>query len=69
MIGPIFVQLSDQHPELEFAKVDVDEADEVAAQCGIQSMPTFQFFKNGEKIDEMLGADQNKLAEMIIKYK
>jgi thioredoxin 1 len=41
----------------------------VAAGCGIRVMPTFQFFKNGEKIDEMLGADQNKLKDMITKYK
>jgi thioredoxin 1 len=69
MIGPIFVQLSDQHTELVFAKVDVDEADDVAAACGIRAMPTFQFFKDGQKIEEMMGADQNKLVSMITKYK
>lgn len=69
MIGPIFEQLSDQHPELEFAKVDVDEADDVAQACGIRAMPTFQFFKNGEKVDEMMGADRQKLADLIVKNK
>ena len=69
MIGPVFEKLSAEHTELEFAKVDVDEADDVAAQCGIRAMPTFQFFKDGQKVDEMMGADQNKLVELIGKNK
>lgn len=31
-------------------------------------MPTFQFYKNGKKIDEFSGADQRKLKEYIEKY-
>jgi thioredoxin 1 len=50
-------------------KVDVDEADDVAAHCGVRAMPTFQFFRNGEKIEEMMGADQNKLAALVAKLK
>jgi len=61
--------MADENPEIEFAKVDVDEADDVAAKCGIRAMPTFQFFRNGEKIEEMMGADQNKLVALVAKYK
>ena len=68
-IGPIFEQLSEANPEVEFVKVDVDSADDVAAHCGVRAMPTFQFFKGGEKVGEMMGADQNKLVEMIAKHK
>jgi thioredoxin 1 len=50
---------------VEFAKVDVDEAEEVAASCGIRAMPTFQFYKNGVKVEEMCGASQQKLTELI----
>ena len=31
-------------------------------------MPTFQFFKNGKKVDEFAGADPNKLASLVEKH-
>jgi len=40
----------------------------VAAQCGISAMPTFQVFKGGEKVDEMVGASKEKLEELAKKY-
>ena len=39
---------------------------ETAASRGITAMPTFQFFKNQQKIDEQRGADPNKLEEKVI---
>ena len=33
-----------------FLKVDVDENEETAGACGISCMPTFQLFKNSEKV-------------------
>jgi hypothetical protein len=32
-------------------------------------MPTFHFYKGGEKVEEMQGADQVKLLETITKLK
>jgi thioredoxin-like negative regulator of GroEL len=58
-----------ENPDVEFVKVDVDEADEIAARCGIQAMPTFQFYKGGAKVDEMKGADQAQLAVLLNKNK
>jgi thioredoxin-like negative regulator of GroEL len=68
-IGPIFEKLAEENPEIEMVKVDVDDADEVAGRCGIQAMPTFQFFKDGIKVEEMRGADQARLTQLIAKYK
>jgi len=34
----------------------VDDADEVAAQYRIMSIPTLLFFKNGELVDKTVGA-------------
>lgn len=51
--GPIFEAMAGEFPGVEFLKVDVDEAEDVAAQCGIQAMPTFQVYKGGEKVGKI----------------
>ena len=34
---------------------------QIAQRCGVRAMPTFQFYRGGEKADEMCGADVNGL--------
>ena len=51
-----------------FVKIDVDEADELAEFLGVSAMPTFKFFKGGEQVDELVGASEVKLKEMIKKH-
>uniref|UniRef100_A0A7S0Z1Y9 Thioredoxin n=1 Tax=Hemiselmis tepida TaxID=464990 RepID=A0A7S0Z1Y9_9CRYP len=60
-IGPKFVEMAGQFTNCVFIKVDVDDNEETAAACGIKCMPTFQFYVNGEKVDEMSGADEATL--------
>lgn len=67
-IAPIYNQLSTSHSvpgKLAFVKVNVDEAREIAAQYGIQAMPTFLLFKDGKQIEEIKGADPRKLKTVI----
>lgn len=70
MISPIFEKLQGSTPadKLEFYKVDVDEQSEIAASAQIKSMPTFAFYKNGQKIDEVIGAAPPKLNAAIQKH-
>ncbi|XP_005382797.1 PREDICTED: thioredoxin isoform X2 [Chinchilla lanigera] len=38
---------------------------DVAAECEVKCMPTFQFFKKGEKVSEFSGANKEKLEATI----
>eukprot|EP00468_Gymnochlora_sp_CCMP2014_P010410 CAMPEP_0167761210 /NCGR_PEP_ID=MMETSP0110_2-20121227/12042_1 /TAXON_ID=629695 /ORGANISM="Gymnochlora sp., Strain CCMP2014" /LENGTH=87 /DNA_ID=CAMNT_0007647861 /DNA_START=82 /DNA_END=342 /DNA_ORIENTATION=+ len=54
-IAPFFEELQTKYPNAVFVKVDVDENAETSEQCGITAMPTFQFFKKGEKVGQTMG--------------
>merc|ERR1719231_1603601 len=68
-IAPVFTKLAEEMPDVCFVKVDVDENEETAQACGIQSMPTFQFFKLGHKVHEFSGASEDKIREALSKFK
>lgn len=57
MIAPVIDSLAAQYAgKAKICKVNTDEQQELAAKFGIRSIPTIYFFKNGEKVDEMIGA-------------
>ena len=60
--------MAKEMPNITFVKIDVDEAEDLAAQCGVQAMPTFQFYKGGQKVDEFRGADVKSLRAMVEKH-
>ena len=58
MIAPKYAELAtEMEGKAILAKVDVDANEETAQACGIEAMPTFQFFKGGEKVHQIRGAD------------
>jgi thioredoxin len=66
MIGPRFAALASECPESIFVKVDVDEAQDVAAKCRITSMPTFHFYHQGKLISQFSGADEASLRAIVL---
>jgi thioredoxin len=71
VISPAFSKFATQHaasPSITFAQVDVDKAKDVAQQCGITAMPTFQFYKGGKRVDEVKGADVQQLGTKVGYY-
>jgi len=68
-IAPIFAKLAEEMPDVVFVKVDVDDNEEVASECGISAMPTFQFYKSSAKVHEFSGASEDKIKEAIAKHK
>ncbi|KAJ1952510.1 hypothetical protein EC988_003519 [Linderina pennispora] len=58
LIGPVFHKLAETVEGVVFATVDVDDVSEVAQKNGIRAMPTFIFFKDGVKSDDLTGANK-----------
>jgi len=52
-----------EHANVSFCQVDVDANGEASEKAGIECMPTFQFWKNGVKLDTMKGADFDGLVK------
>jgi len=55
-------------PQVQFCKVDVDQAQDVAQTYAIRAMPTFMFFKASNKIDMFEGADFSHLESLVNKH-
>jgi thioredoxin 1 len=55
-VGPIIDQLSTEMDGVNFGKLNTDENQETAVASGVMSIPTMMVFKNGEKVDQIVGA-------------
>ncbi|MCM8771907.1 MAG: thioredoxin [Candidatus Omnitrophica bacterium] len=61
---PVFEKLAEKYKnKIVFAKVNVDENPEIAEKYKIMSIPTFIFFKNGNKLQEIIGAMSENIFE------
>jgi len=56
MTGPIIEDLSQELKDVKFVKVDVDANQELSSQYNVFSIPTFIIFKNGEAVNQFVGA-------------
>lgn len=56
MLGPILDQIADEKAGVyKIAKVNVDEAPNVAAKFNVRAIPMMAFFKNGQLADSITG--------------
>ena len=70
-IYPFINKLSSHEKLQEFIKVlkvDVDDCSDVSDYCDIKCMPTFKFYKNNEFKEEITGASEENISELIKKY-
>lgn len=65
---PIIEEIGKEYEEdaIKIAKLNIDDNKAVPGQYGIMSVPTFMIFKNGEIIDQFVGAQsKDSLKERI----
>lgn len=66
MLSPVVDEIAEENDNVKVGKVNVDEQLELAAQFGIQSIPTLLFFKDGKQIDRSVGvASKSAILNMI----
>ena len=67
MISPDITTLGEKADNLLVLKIDVDDCEEVAAQCEIDCMPTFRFHigNNFDPVKKLMGVDKNSLFNII----
>ena len=68
-IAPIVEEMAQEFADqgLKVGKVDIDVAQKLATQFGVRGVPTLMFFKNGEKVDQMVGAQPRPAIEKKVK--
>ena len=64
---PIFSRMAKKYKSVRFARVNVDNAQDIAIRYGVQSIPTFIMFKNGQVANTMVGAVGEPGIHMICK--
>ncbi|MEK0344762.1 MAG: thioredoxin [Nitrosopumilus sp.] len=53
---PVFESISKNYPKIKFARVNVDNNQNISMKFAVQSIPTFIMFKSGQVVDKMMGA-------------
>ena len=56
MLAPVISEIADEYEgKIKVGKVNVDEQQELAAQFGIMSIPSFLFVKDGKVVESTVG--------------
>ena len=69
VLNPKFQHMSEEYPDVEFAKVDCDDCAETAEVARVETQPTFQFYKQGKLVGQVRGTKEEIVRNGIIKYK
>jgi len=57
MMHPVYKQMAAKYGDkVAFVVVDTEENPDVIMRYGVQSLPTFTFFRNGEAVKRIVGA-------------
>ncbi|MCH9612254.1 MAG: Thioredoxin [Chlamydiia bacterium] len=68
-MSPVIEALAEEfagNDNVVIAKVNVDEAQELAQQFSIQSIPTLKLFKDGKEVDSLVGVQTQNQLKMFV---
>jgi thioredoxin 1 len=66
-VAPVIEELAEElEGKVAFAKLNVDENQEMAQRYGVRSIPTLGFFRGGEPVGAVVGAYPKPALEQII---
>ncbi|MGM0431877.1 MAG: thioredoxin [Spirochaetota bacterium] len=67
MLSPVVAEIAEEHGDkIKVGSVDVDQAGSVASKYGIASIPTLIIFKDGEPVNQRIGAGSKQAIEEFI---
>ena len=56
MVGPLVEEIAEERSDIKVVKVNVDENPELAQQFGVMSIPTLIVMKDGQIVNQSIGA-------------
>lgn len=66
MLSPIVEAVAKETENIKFVKINVDEAQELAMQYNIMSIPTLVLIKDGQEMNRKVGLiDKSELLDLI----
>ncbi|XLQ11963.1 MAG: thioredoxin [cyanobacterium endosymbiont of Epithemia adnata isolate EadnSB Bon19] len=70
MVAPVVEEIAEQYEgQVKVVKLNTDDNPQIASQYGIRSIPTLMIFKEGQRVDMVVGAvPKTTLANTIEKY-
>ncbi|MGO9566533.1 MAG: thioredoxin [Desulfomonilaceae bacterium] len=68
-VGPIVEELAGEYKgKIKVAKLDVDNNKQVASKYGVRGIPTLMLFKDGQIVDQIVGAvPKSRIKELLDK--
>ena len=67
MLGPVVETLAEENiGRIEVGKINVDENQNLAMEYGIRGVPTLAFFKGGQEVKRVVGAQGKAQLQKVI---
>ena len=68
-VGPVVEELADEYAgKVKMAKINVDENNQTPKRYGVRGIPTLMLFKDGQVVDQIVGAvPKSRIEELLSK--